>query len=101
MNTSESIDHKGDLELNWYLTLFSELVCARGDILLIYKEMIMSVFHRCISVINKDAYEAIANAANHLLKALVHVYPMDYRLTNENINEPFTEFLPIRVGFNL
>jgi proteasome activator subunit 4 len=101
MTSSESntllTDDKGDLELTWYLTLFSELVCARGDVLLIYKQMIMSVFHRCISVINKDAYGAIANAANHLLKSLVHVYPMDYRLTNENINEPFINFLPIRV----
>ncbi|CAF4333106.1 unnamed protein product, partial [Rotaria sordida] len=40
MNTSESsvllTDHKGDIELNWYLILFSELVRARGDTLLIY-----------------------------------------------------------------
>jgi len=105
MNSSESTvlltDHKGDLELTWYLILFSELVCARGDTLLIYKEMIMSVFHRCISIINKDSYEAITNAANDLLKSLLHVYSIDSRLTIENIEEPFSSFLPIRVNFNL
>jgi hypothetical protein len=105
MNTSEVnvllTDHKGDLELTWYLILFSELVCARGDVLLNYQKVIMSIFHRCISIINKNSYEAIANAANHLLKSLLHIYPIDYRLTTENINEPFINFLPIRVTFNL
>ncbi|CAF3884238.1 unnamed protein product [Rotaria sordida] len=100
MNTSESnvllTDHKGDIELNWYLILFSELVRARGDTLLIYKQMIMSIFHQYISIINKNAYEAIANAANHLLKSLSHIYPIDYRLTLENIDESFNNFLPIR-----
>jgi len=105
MNTSKSIvlltDHKCDIELSWYLILFSELVCARGDTLLIYKQMIMSVFHRCLSIINKNAYEAIANAADHLLKSLSHIYPIDYRLTVENIDESFNDFLPICVSFNL
>jgi hypothetical protein len=74
------------------LTFFSELVRARGDTLLIYKQMVMSVFHRCISIINKHAYEAIANAANHLLKSLSRIYPIDYRLTVDNIDEPFNDF---------
>jgi hypothetical protein len=105
MNTSESIalltDHKGDIELTWYLILFSELLGARGDTLLIYKEIIMSVFQRCISIINKSAYEAIANAAKNLLKSLVDVYPIDSRLTIESLDELFVHFLPIRVSFNL
>ncbi len=104
MNSSEAIalftDHKGDLELLWYLSLFSELICARGDTLLIYQQMIMSIFQQCITIINKNAYEAIANAANHLLKSLLHIYPIDYRLTIENIDGSFADFLPIRVSFN-
>ena len=51
-----------------------------------------------MSIFNKDAYETIANAANYLLISLLHVYPIDYRLTIENINEPFIDSLPIRVG---
>jgi hypothetical protein len=104
MNSSEAIalftDHKGDLELLWYLSLFSELICARGDTLLIYQQMIMSIFQQCITIINKNAYEAIANAANHLLKSLLHIYPIDYRLTIENIDGSFADFLPIRLSFN-
>jgi hypothetical protein len=91
-------DHKGDTELTWCLTLFSELVRARGDTLVMYKPMILSVFHRCIHVIHKESYEAVANAAKNLLKSLSYVYPTEYRLTVENIEEPFTDFLPTRVS---
>jgi hypothetical protein len=90
-------DHKGDSELTWCLILFSELVCARGDTLIIYKSMILSVFHRCIHIVHKHSYEAMGKAAKNLLKSLSYVYPSDYRLTVENIEEPFIEFLPIRV----
>ena len=91
-------DHKGDTELTWCLTLFSELVRARGDTLIPYKSIILSTFRRCIHIIHKESYEAVANAAKTLLKSLVYVYPIDYRLTMENIEEPFTDFLPIRVS---
>ncbi|CAF4737571.1 unnamed protein product, partial [Rotaria socialis] len=90
-------DHKGDMELTWCLILFSKLLQARGDTLLVYKSMTLSVFHRCIHIIHKKSYEAIANAAKNLLKSLSYVYPIDYRLTVENIDGPFSDFLPIRV----
>ncbi|CAF1051733.1 unnamed protein product [Rotaria sp. Silwood1] len=100
LNHSESTilltDYKGDIELTWYLILFAELVHARGDALMIYKPMIMSVFRQCIHFINKNSYETIAHAVEHLLESLTHVYPIDYRLTVENIDEPFVDFLPIR-----
>jgi hypothetical protein len=102
INNSESMilltDHKGDMELTWYLFLFAELLTARGDTLLKYKKMIMSVFHQCIHIINKDCYLAISNAASNLLKSLSQTYPIDCRLTVENIEEPFVDFLPIRVS---
>ena len=91
-------DHKGDTELTWCLTLFSELLRARGETLVPYKSMILSVFHQCVRIIHKGSYEAVANAAKNLLKSVTHVYPTDYRLTAENIDEPFTDFLPIRVS---
>ena len=97
-DSSVLTDHKGDTELTWCLTLFSELIRARGDTLLPYKSMILSVFHRCARIIHKGSYEAVANAAKNMLKTLTHVYPTDYRLTAENIDEPFTDFLPIRVS---
>src|ERR1700722_4272710 len=62
MNNSEIsvlTDHRGDLELIYYLILFSELVRTRGDALLIYKQIIMTVFHRCIHIIHKDSYEIL------------------------------------------
>ncbi|CAF3253224.1 unnamed protein product [Rotaria sp. Silwood2] len=89
-------DHKGDSELTWRLILFSALVCARGDTLINYKSMILTIFHRCIHIIHKDSYESMGKAAKNLLKSLTYVYPIDYRLTVENIEEPFTDFLPIR-----
>lgn len=91
-------DHKGDAELTWCLNLFSELVRTRGDLLMNYKSMILSTFHRCIHVVHKGSYEAIGKAAKYLLKSLSYVYPIDYRLTVENVEAPFTDFLPIRVG---
>ncbi|CAF1193810.1 unnamed protein product [Rotaria sp. Silwood1] len=94
--TTMLMDQRDDIEFTWHLILFSELVCARGDTLLIYKQMIMSVFLRCIHVVHKDAYEAIAMAAKNLLKSLSDLYPIDYRLSVENIEEPFIDFLPIR-----
>ena len=101
INQSDSTiltDHKGDIELTWCLTLFSELVRARGDTLIAYKPIILSVFHRCAHIIHKESYEAVATAAKNMLKSLTYVYPNDYRLTVENIEEPFTDFLPIRVS---
>jgi len=101
MNNSEiSVlnDHKGDLALVWYLTLFSELVRARGDALIIYKQMIMSVFHRCIHIIHKDSYKILGSAAKHLLNSLSNIYPIDCRRTIENIDEVFIDVLPIRVN---
>ncbi len=102
INNSESrillTDHKGDMELTWYLFLFAELLTARGDALLNYKKMIMCVFHQCIHIINKDSHLAISNAASNLLKSLSQTYPIEYRLIIENIEEPFVDFLPIRVS---
>ncbi|CAF0870123.1 unnamed protein product, partial [Didymodactylos carnosus] len=96
IETTILTDHKGDTELTWCLILFSELLRARGDALMKYKQMIMQIFYRCICIIHKDSYEAIANAARNLLKSLTYMYSIDYRLTVENIDEPFTHFLPIR-----
>jgi hypothetical protein len=97
---SSNNDHE-DIELTWYLYLFAELVRARGDVLVTYKTMIMSVFHQCIHIINKNSYKAVANAATHLLQSLTQVYPIDYRLTVANTDEPFVDFLPIRVSLSL
>lgn len=93
-------DHKGDTELTWCLILFAELMSARGDTLIQYKSMILNIFHQCIHIVHKDSYEAMGKAAKNLLKALSYVYPVDRRLTTENIEEPFVEFLPIRVRNN-
>ncbi len=101
LQNSESTNHREDVELTWYLFLFSKFVHTRGDALLIYKNMIMSVFHQCTHIINKNSYGTLANARVHLLQSLSQVYPIDYRLTVENINEPFVDFLPIRVSYSL
>lgn len=85
-------DHQGDAELTWNLTIFSELVRARGGTLLIYKPIIMSVFSRCIRIIHKESYEAIDKAAKHLLQSLSDPYPID--------NPSCTDILPIRVSFS-
>ncbi|CAF0841748.1 unnamed protein product [Rotaria sordida] len=90
-------DHKGDKELTWYLYLFSELLRARGDTLIIYKQMIISVFHRCIQIIHKGSYKAVASAAKHLLKSLTHIHLINNRSTIENIDGPYVDFLPIRM----
>jgi hypothetical protein len=54
----------------------------------------MSIFPQSIQIINKNSYEAIAKAAKNLLESLSQVYSFNYRLT---IDEPFVDFLPIRV----
>lgn len=90
-------NEKENVELNWYLLLFNKLVRAPGEILLSYKSSLLSVFHRCLPVVNKNAYGIVAQAGKGLLESLTQLYPMDYRLTMEKIEEPFTECLPIRV----
>lgn len=100
-DVASSTDHKGDEELHWDLILFSELLRARGDTLLIYKDIITSVFHRCKHIIHKGSYQALASAAENLLKSLTHVYliesspPTISAITNRS-NE---NILPIRVRF--
>ena len=91
------VDRKGDIELTWHLNIFSELLHARGDTLFIYDQMIMSIFQQCIHIMHTDTYKIIANAAKHLLQSLSQVYPIDYRFTVENLDEPFIDVLPIRV----
>ena len=103
LNSSESnvflTNEKENLELTWYLLLFAKLVRARGDVLLTFKKPIMSIFHQCIGIVNKSSYGIVANAAKSLLESLTQLYPIDYRLTIENIAPPFADFLPIRVSF--
>ncbi|CAF2738132.1 unnamed protein product [Rotaria sp. Silwood2] len=92
-----------NLELIWYLSIFSELTHARGDILLDYKRIIMTIFHRCIPIIHKDSYRIMAKTARNLLDSLSDIYPIEYRLTIENVDESFIKFLPIQefVLYNL
>lgn len=90
-------DEKENIELTWYLIVFAELVHARGDVLVAYKKMIMSVFDHCIHIVNKSSYEVLANAAKNLLQSLTNIYPIDYRLTTESLDESFIDSLPIRV----
>ncbi|CAF4684970.1 unnamed protein product [Rotaria sp. Silwood1] len=47
--------------------------------------------------LNEDSYEAIAKAIQNLLRSLLNIYPMNYRLTREQLDEPFIDFLPIRI----
>ncbi|UJR24623.1 hypothetical protein I4U23_005997 [Adineta vaga] len=96
-STGFLIDHEEDIELNWYLNVFMELVRARGDTLLSYRSMIMSVFHQCIPIMNKKSYGIVADAAKYLLGSLTKIYPIDSRLTRENLDEPFVDCLPIRL----
>ncbi|CAF4019942.1 unnamed protein product [Adineta steineri] len=90
-------DYKDDIELTWYLVVFAELLRARGDVLLIYKQLIMSVFHQYIQIVNKNSYNAVAKAVINLLESLSCSYPVDYRLLVINSDESFDNFLPIRL----
>ncbi|UJR17105.1 hypothetical protein I4U23_004001 [Adineta vaga] len=90
------IDDKGDQELTWHLYLFAELVHARGDILLMYKEMIQTCFHSCIRILHADSYETVALAIKNLLQSLLNVYPIEFGRIVENLDESFVDFLPIR-----
>ena len=92
-------DEKENIELTWYLTVFEELVQTRGNILVTYKTMIMSVFDHCIHIVNKNSYEIVARAAQNFIRSLTDIYPMDYRLTDENLDESLIDSLPIRVSF--
>ncbi|CAF0928089.1 unnamed protein product [Adineta steineri] len=99
-NNSDSTlltDYKDDIELTWYLVVFAELLRARGDVLLNYKQLIMSVFHQCIQIVNKNSYNAVAKAVVNLLESLSCSYPVDYRLFVINSDETFDNFLPIRL----
>ncbi|CAF0928107.1 unnamed protein product [Adineta steineri] len=90
-------DYKDDIELTWYLVVFAELLRARGDVLLIYKQLIMSVFHQYIQIVNKNSYNAVAKAVINLLESLSCSYSVDYRLLVINSDESFDNFLPIRL----
>ncbi|CAF3528854.1 unnamed protein product, partial [Rotaria sp. Silwood2] len=90
------MDHTGDIELTWYLTLVRELVHARYGTLLIYKDIIMSVFRQCIRIIHRHSYETIARAAKYLLQSLTQLHAIYHLLSDENIDESFADFVPIR-----
>lgn len=91
-------DHKGDLELNWNLTIFSELLRARGDTLLIYRDKIKHIFYRCIPILHKDSYQAMATSIKNLLKSMLNIYPTESCLIRENFDDSFIHSLPIRVS---
>lgn len=93
-------DHQGDVELVWNLTLFSELVRARGDKLLVYKLMIMSIFHQCTCLIHKESYGIIAKAALKLLRTLCDSHLISLSAGVSDKNESFVNCLPIRVSLS-
>lgn len=91
----EPVDgHKDNIELNWHLSLFTELVRARGDRLLAYRPAILSVFDRCMNLTHPKSYYIVAFAACNTLDSLTQIYPVDFRLTVPDADD----CLPIRVN---
>lgn len=88
-----------DRELMWYLTIFSKLVCARGDVLLLYKDKIISIFEQSIKIVNQNVFKVLSKAGRNCVQSLSEISPINYRLTNENLNQSLEHFLPIRVSF--
>lgn len=91
-------NEKENVDLTWYLLLFTKLVRARGDVLLAHKQLIFSLFQKCLPIVNKTSYGIVAQAAKALLESLTQLYPNDYRLTIETVDRSFEDFLPIRVS---
>lgn len=77
------INSEIDLELAWYLIVFSDLLWTRGDLLLQHKGMILSVLEQCIRILNRDVYLALACGLGDLLQSLVKIHPLEYRSMNE------------------
>jgi len=100
VNIKPAVDDNEDIELTWFLSVFTELIHARGDILINYKTIILEVFHHSIHMINKKTYGIVATAAEHLLQALCQVYSIDFRLTTENIDEQSFRLWGKSVGFD-
>ncbi|UJR24029.1 hypothetical protein I4U23_026994 [Adineta vaga] len=75
------------------LYLFAELVHARADTLLIYKDIVLICFHHSIYV---DFYKSITLVIKHLLQSLLNVYPIGYDQMIENVDKSFIDFLSIQ-----
>lgn len=87
-----------DRELIWYLTILSKLLWARGDVLLLYKEKILVLFEQSIKIINQNVYKVLSKAVKSCIQSLCAISTRNYRLTNENLDQSFEQFLPIRVS---
>jgi len=75
-------------EFTWYLAIFSKLVSARGEILINYKTDIFYIFDQCLPIENKKSYEILSSAAKCFLQSLTQIYPIEYKLTNEDLEIP-------------
>ena len=56
VNIKPAVDDNEDIELTWFLSVFTELIHARGDILINYKTIILEVFHHSIHMINEKTF---------------------------------------------
>ncbi|GFS25628.1 proteasome activator complex subunit 4, partial [Elysia marginata] len=96
-------DHPGAYEeehldnaFMWNLLILSQIMRCDGTQLLVYKSELLEVVQSCLKLKCVQAYEMAGQLLRFLLRALTQIYPLEFRSVEQDFDQPFTEYLPIR-----
>ena len=68
-----------------------------GTQLMAYKSELLDVVQTTLKLKCVQAYEMAGQMLRFLLRSLTQIYPLEFRSVEQDFDQPFTEYLPIRV----
>ncbi|KAK7103315.1 proteasome activator complex subunit 4B-like [Littorina saxatilis] len=90
--TEEQLDNS----FLWSMLMLSQLVRCTGSSLVPYKDLLMETLHPVVSLQSQQGYEIGGQVLRFLLRALCLTYPLEFRSTTHDLDQPLKDYLPIR-----
>ncbi|XP_076463728.1 proteasome activator complex subunit 4B-like [Babylonia areolata] len=98
-----AVEHTGfateehlDNSFLWNILMVSQLMRCNGSHLLPYRVILLETLGPVLSLHSQQGYEIGGQVLRFMLRAMSFTYPVDFRSVTAGIDQPLTDFLPIR-----
>ena len=91
----------GNLQWNVFVAFISQIMRCNGTELMVYKTELLEVVQATLKLKCVQAYEMAGQLLRFLLRALTQIYPLEFRSVEQDFDQPFTDYLSIRVRFRM
>ena len=75
-----------------------QLVRCNGSCLLPYKDILLRTLEPVLSLHSPQGFEIGGQVIRFLLRALCLTYPLEFRSITTDLDQPLSDYLPIRVS---